>query len=163
MWDLGPAPKAHVIKCLIFILTLPPLNLPYEEAARYSRLHGARRFFPTLARFFSSTINITVQDRLELGRWQPGLIGDPSSRATAASASMPNLYSGEGARDRCVQSRGKVARELRRLVSAASPAELAALPTDSCGIDCLISGNTIELTAADPDPDLSDDESGDES
>ena len=33
-WDLGPAPKSHVIKCLIFILTLPPLNLSYEEAAR---------------------------------------------------------------------------------------------------------------------------------
>ena len=162
-WDLGPAPKAHVIKCLLYILTLPPLSLSYEEAARYSRLHGARRFYPTLARFFSSVIDITVQDRLELGRWQPGLIGDPASRATAASASMPNLYSGEGARDRCVQSRGKVARELRRLVAAASPIEIEALPTDSCGIDCLMSGYSMELTAVDPDPDLSDDESGDES
>ena len=160
-WGSGPSPKAHVVKCLIFILMLPPLNLPLEEAKRYSRLHGARRFFPTVARFLSGHIPISIQDRLELGRWKPGLIGDPTARAAAAAGAMPNLYSMEGARERCVKSRGKVAAELRRRVASLSAQELQALPTEGCGMEFLLDDH-LDIAAVDPDPDLSDDESGDE-
>jgi hypothetical protein len=155
---MGPAPKQHVVKCLIYILSLPPLNLSQEEAKRYARLHGARRFLSTVARFLSGYIDISVQDRLELGRWSPGVVGDPGLRGVAAAAAMPNLYSSEGARERCVASRKKVCDELRRRVARLSERELGELPVDGCGVEFLLDGAT-DISHPDPDPDLSDAES----
>ena len=157
-WGKGPAPKAHVLKGLQYILTLPPLNLDPEAARRFLRLHGARRFYATAARYLSGVIRISTQDRLEMGRWQPGLLGTPAERASAAAARLPNLYGDEAARARCVASRGRVAAELRRRVASLSAEELRALPLDGSGLEFLMEGVPVP-TVADPDPDLSDGES----
>lgn len=157
-WAIGPASKRHVVKCLLYILTLPPLNLSPEEAMRYARLHGARRFLSTVARFLSGYLDISIQDRLELGRWSPGIVGDPGLRGAAASAAMPNLYSAEGARERCVASRKKICDELRRRVALLSERERGELPVDGCGVEFLLDAST-DISHPDPDPDLSDAES----
>ena len=113
---------------------------------------------PTAARYLSGVIKITTQDRLEMGRWQPGLLGTPAERASAAAARLPNLYGDEAARSRCIASRGRVAVALRKRVASLSAEELRALPMEGSGLEVLMEGVPAP-TVADPDPDLSEGES----
>ena len=80
----------------IQLLQMEPLSLSFDEAKRYARLHGGRRLYPTLGRFMSHQLNLSTDDRQELGRWAPASGGAPGG------APMTNLYASDAQRTRCV-------------------------------------------------------------
>ena len=105
-WSVGHGPpdKHKVYGALIYMLTLPPLSLPVEEAKKFVKLHGMRRIVPILARLFSSVLGLTVEDRNELGRW-----------AYTSQGAMPNLYSDEANRPNQINVRERVLTHARTI------------------------------------------------
>ena len=150
-WGAGPARKAHVIESFIEIMMMEPLSLSRTVATAYARLHGARRMYPTLGRFLSQQLELTIDDRQELGRWAPSAGG--SSHHNAA---MANLYASDAARTRCVHTRKRVADAARSLIRDVGWTNL---PLDGGGFEAFIQGG---VNIAEPEPDLSSDESEDE-
>ena len=149
-WIDAPAVKQHVIEAFIHTLMLPPLSLTREEAMKYVRLHGARRVYPTLARFMSGTLNLSFEDRQELGRWAPVLAdGDRAARRAA----MANRYSTDAERARCVKTRARVAEAARALIRDHGWKEL---PIEGGGYESFIAE---DIPIEEPEPDLSSDES----
>ena len=148
-WSDGPAVKLHVIETLIHILMLTPMSLTREEALAYVRLHGARRVYPTLARFLSGTLQLTLDDRQEMGRWAPATGGDRAERRGA----MANRYATDAERARCVKTRSKVATATRNLIKDHGWREL---PMEGGGYEAFI---TQDVIVEEPEPDLSSDES----
>ena len=146
-WDSGPAVKAHVVTGFRELLQMAPLSLSEEDAKKYSRMHGARRLYPTLGRYMSHTLNLSTDDRQELGRWAP------ASGGTSGGAPITNLYASDAQRARCVATRKKVAEAARALVKSIG---WQALPLDGGGFEAFINGG---VDIAQPEPDLSDDES----
>ena len=97
-----------------FLLTLPPLCMTTEEAARFSR-HSLRHMLPTLARAFG----LSIEDREELGRWAA------SQDKATRDQHMPNLYASEAAPQRVIQIVQRLLRSVqRRLASEGGPAAL---------------------------------------
>ena len=148
-WGEGPAVKKHVIELDRHILQLPPLSLSHEEAITYSRQHGKRRTYPTLARYLSHKLNLTIEDREELGRWAPQSIGGKRARKHYLS----NRYGSDAARTRSVQVRGSVAAAARRLIADVGWQNLS---LEGGGFEAFVDG---DVDFAEPEPDLSSDES----
>ena len=146
-WENAPARKEHVVTGYIQLLQMEPLSLSYEDAKKYSRMHGARRLFPTLGRFMSHKLNLSTDDRQELGRWAP------ASGGTGGHAPITNLYASDAQRTRCVHTRKRVADAARDLIKDAGWKNL---PLDGGGFEAFITGG---VDIAQPEPDLSDDES----
>ena len=146
-WEEGPARKEHVVTGYIQLLQMEPLSLSLDEAKRYARLHGGRRLYPTLGRFMSHQLNLSTDDRQELGRWAPASGGAPGG------APMTNLYASDAQRTRCVSTRKRVADAARDLIKGVGWQNI---PLDGGGFEAFISG---EVDIAQPEPDLSDDES----
>jgi hypothetical protein len=88
----APARSADVVRFLRFLLTLPPLSMTKEDAAKISG-HSLRHFLPTLARLFG----LTEEDRCELARWAA------TQDKTHRRASMPNLYAQEAEAPRVIK------------------------------------------------------------
>ena len=130
---------------------MEPLSLSEEEAKKLSRMHGARRLFPTLGRYMSEQLNLSIDDRQELGRWAPSLGGSSSH-----GAPMANLYGSDAQRSRCVATRKRVAEAAREMIRDVGWINL---PLHGGGFEAFIQGG---VSIADPEPDLSDDESEDE-
>ena len=148
-WGKGPAVKKHVIELDRHILQLPPLSLSPEQAIAYSRQHGKRRTYPTLARFLSHKLNLTIDDREELGRWAPQSIGDKRARKQY----LANRYGSDAARTRSVQVRKSVAAAARRVIADAGWQNLS---LDGGGFEAFVDGG---VDFAEPEPNLSSDES----
>ena len=150
-WGEGPARKSHVVKSFQEILMMEPLSLSEDEAKALSRIHGARRMYPTLGRYLSHELNLSTDDRQELGRWAPS-----SGGSSSHAAPMANLYSTDAQRARCVATRKRVADAARRLIRDAGWTNL---PLDGGGFEAFIQGG---VNIAEPEPDMSSDESEDE-
>ena len=88
----GPAETSRVVKCMRFLLTLPPLCMSKADALKYSG-HSLRHFMPTLARLFG----FSEEDRNELARWAVSV-----DRSRGAARAMPQVYSAEAAEHRVV-------------------------------------------------------------
>ena len=148
-WGKGPAVKKHVIELDRHILQLPPLSLSPEEAAVYSRQHGKRRTYPTLARYMSHKLGLTIDDREELGRWAPQGVGDKKARKQY----LTNRYGSDAARTRSVHVRKIVAAAARRVISDVGWQNLS---LEGGGFEAFVDGG---VDFAEPEPDLSSDES----
>ena len=115
-WTSGPAPKAHVVRAIRYILENGPEPFPPEVSAALARLHGARRVYPSAARFLSKELGLTVDDRDELGRWKA--CGDAAERSKAGARPLSNLYGSDAARHRCVETRLKVGDAVRARIAS---------------------------------------------
>ena len=153
VWGSGPAPKAHVSKAAEFILLSEPMPFPAELAASLSkRLHGARRVYPSAARFLSSELGLTVDDRDELGRWKAP--ADLASAAQGRARALSNLYGSDAARSRCVATRRRVGDAMRARLQAVGWRELDC----DCGWEFLVSGSSAPPSVSTLEPDLDADE-----
>ena len=150
-WGEGPARKSHVVSGFVELLQMEPLALSLEMAKKYSRIHGARRLFPTLGRYLSASLALSIDDRQELGRWAPS-----SGGSSSHAAPMANLYASDAQRARCVATRKRVADATRNRIRDVGWVNL---PLDGGGFESFINGG---VGIADPEPPLSSDESGDE-
>ena len=113
----GPAATARVVKCMRFLLTLPPLSMSHADALMYSG-HSLRHFMPTLARLFG----FSEEDRNELARWAVSV-----DRARGAARAMPQVYSAEAAEHRVVPILSRlIACLTRRLESLGGASQLPA-------------------------------------
>jgi hypothetical protein len=142
------APKTHVLRLYRFILEIDVPDdaaIPEWLIKLALRLHGARRVYPTAARFLSGELGLTVDDRDELGRWAPS-----ADRTDGRSRPMSNVYSTDAARHRCVETRSRVAsamrERLRRLIAAG---DLTAETT----WDFLVERMAPSITSIEPDVD----------
>lgn len=100
-----------MVRLLFALLALPPLSLTREQAKSFVRLHGFRRVFSVLARFLSAELNLSVESRNELGRWK---VQSGEGGGGTRHSAMPNVYSSDAARSRCVDVRATVAAAARR-------------------------------------------------
>ena len=151
-WGKGPAPKAHVVRGIEHILTSSPCPLPADVAKLLARLHGARRVYPTAARFLSGVLKLTVDDRDEMGRWKTS--PDAGERSRAGSRPLSNLYGSDAARSRCVATRKLVGDAVRARI-----AELGWLSVEpDTTWDFLVSLSTSEPSVLAAEPDLDSDE-----
>ena len=148
-WADGPAPRRHVRRALVHMLTLPPLSLAPDVAVRYARLHGLRRVYPTLGRFMSSELQLTTDDRQELGRWAQ--LESNASRA-ARGEWLCNRYGSDAARPRALEVRKKVGVAARAKIQELGWTNL---PVEGGGFELFMAG---DVDVVDPEPDLSSDE-----
>ena len=98
----------------------------------------------------SGTLNLTVDDRQELGRWAPTPEGGGHA---ARRGAMSNLYGSDAERSRCVKTRARVAEAARSLIRDHGWKEL---PIEGGGYERFISE---DIPIEEPEPDLSSDES----
>jgi hypothetical protein len=148
-WAHSAAPKAHVLRGYRRIMELdggaddPPL--PQWLIRLALRLHGARRVYPTAARFLSGELGLTADDRDELGRWAPS-----GNAERGAARPMSNVYSTDAARHRCVETRTTVASAVRARLRALAAA--GGLTADTTW-DFLVSSTPPTIPAIEPDMD----------
>jgi hypothetical protein len=145
-WAKGPASKPHVSRAGQHVLTAEPFPVPAEIAAAVAKkLHGARRVYPTGGRMLSAVLKLTLDDRDELGRWQPP--ADPAEASQGRARAMSNLYSSDAQRSRCVATRKRVGDAMRAAIAAAG---WSSLPRDGSWEFLLPDSGSTAVDAIEP-------------
>ena len=97
----------------------------------------------------SHKLGLTIDDREELGRWAPSSAGDKAARR----AYLSNRYGSDAARTRSVLVRKRVADAARAIIRDLGWQQLS---IEGGGFEAFADG---DLDFAEPEPDLSSDES----